>query len=84
MEALFESQERTIDEMDTLARQLETEQKLSPQQAQDQILVPFPTDRMKAWAISARISTPRNDDPEITILIEVESVARPEDFPQLL
>jgi len=29
MEALFESQERTIDEMDTLARQLETEQKTS-------------------------------------------------------
>src|SRR5271165_5259614 len=67
MEALFESQERTIDEMDTLARQLETEQKLSPQQAHDQILVPFPADRMKAWAISARISTPRNDDPEIIL-----------------
>ncbi len=36
MEALFEAQETTLDEMETLTRQLETEQKLTPQQAHDQ------------------------------------------------
>jgi hypothetical protein len=36
MEALFEAQETTISEMETLTRQLETEQKLTPQQAHDQ------------------------------------------------
>ena len=35
MEALFEAQESTLDEMETLTRQLETEQKLTPQQAHD-------------------------------------------------
>ncbi len=36
MEALFEAQETTIEEMETLTRQLETEQKMTPQQAHDQ------------------------------------------------
>jgi hypothetical protein len=36
MEALFEAQERTIGEMEALTRRLETEQKLTPQQAHDQ------------------------------------------------
>ena len=36
MEALFEAQERTIEEMEALTRKLETEQKLTPQQAHDQ------------------------------------------------
>ncbi len=36
MEALFEAQERTLDEMEALTRELETEQKLTPQQAHDQ------------------------------------------------
>ena len=35
MEALFEAQERTIEEMEALTRKLETEQKLTPQQAHD-------------------------------------------------
>jgi hypothetical protein len=35
MEALFEAQERTIGEMEALTRRLETEQKLTPQQAHD-------------------------------------------------
>ena len=35
-EALFEAQETSINEMETLTRQLETEQKLTPQQAHDQ------------------------------------------------
>ena len=34
-EALFEAQERTIEEMEALTRKLETEQKLTPQQAHD-------------------------------------------------
>lgn len=36
MEALFEAQERTIGEMEALTRKLETEQKVTPQQAHDQ------------------------------------------------
>ena len=36
MEALFEAQETTITEMEALTRHLETEQKLTPQQAHDQ------------------------------------------------
>ena len=36
MEALFEAQEATLDEMEALTRKLETEQKLTPQQAHDQ------------------------------------------------
>jgi hypothetical protein len=35
-EALFEAQETTINEMEALTRQLETEQKLTPQHAHDQ------------------------------------------------
>jgi hypothetical protein len=35
MEVLFEAQERTIEEMEALTRKLETEQKLTPQQAHD-------------------------------------------------
>ena len=35
MDALFEAQERTIGEMEALTRKLETEQKLTPQQAHD-------------------------------------------------
>ena len=36
MEALFEAQETTLTEMEALTRQLETEQKLTPQQAHEQ------------------------------------------------
>jgi hypothetical protein len=36
MEALFEAQETTLDEMETLTRKLETEQSLTPQQAHDE------------------------------------------------
>lgn len=34
MEALWEAQETTLDEMETLTRKLETEQKFTPQQAE--------------------------------------------------
>ena len=36
MEALWEAQERTVDEMESLTRQLEKAQGLSPQQAETQ------------------------------------------------
>ena len=36
MEALFEAQEATLDEMEALTRTLRTEQTLTPQQAHDQ------------------------------------------------
>src|ERR1700682_5147874 len=36
MESLFDAQERTLEEMEALTRQLETEQKLTPRQAHDQ------------------------------------------------
>ena len=36
MEALFEAQETTINEMEALTQELETGQKLTPQQAHDQ------------------------------------------------
>ncbi len=36
MEALFGAQETTLNEMEALTRQLETERKLSPQQAHDE------------------------------------------------
>jgi len=36
MEALFEAQQTTIEEMEALTRQLEKEQQMTPQQAHDQ------------------------------------------------
>jgi putative SOS response-associated peptidase YedK len=30
-----------------------------------EILIPFPSDRMRAWAISPRVNSPANNDPEI-------------------
>jgi hypothetical protein len=36
MESLFDAQERTLEEMEALTRQLETEQNLTPRQAHDQ------------------------------------------------
>lgn len=36
MDSLFDAQERTLEEMEALTRQLETGQKLTPQQAHDQ------------------------------------------------
>jgi putative SOS response-associated peptidase YedK len=53
-------------------------------EAGKEILVPFPAERMKAWAITARVNSPKNDDAEIIAPVELESVARPENQPQLL
>ena len=48
MEALFEAQETTISEMETLTRQLETEQKLTPQQAHDDLRSHAARERQRA------------------------------------
>jgi putative SOS response-associated peptidase YedK len=34
-------------------------------EAGKEVLTPFPADRMKAWAISPRVNSPRNNDPKI-------------------
>jgi hypothetical protein len=39
---------------------------------------------MKAWPISSRVNSPKNDDAEIIVPIELQSVSRPENQPQLL
>jgi putative SOS response-associated peptidase YedK len=49
-----------------------------------EILVPVPADRMKAWPINARVNSPKNNDPDIIVPIELESVARQENLSQLL
>jgi hypothetical protein len=43
-------------------------------EAGKEILVPFPADQMKAWPISARVNSPKNNDAEIIMPIELESV----------
>jgi putative SOS response-associated peptidase YedK len=55
-----------------------------PVEARKEILVPYPADRMKAWPVSARVNSPKNDDAEIIVPVELESVARPANQPQLL
>jgi putative SOS response-associated peptidase YedK len=51
-------------------------------EAGKEILVPFPADRMKAWPVSARVNSPKNDDSEIVVPVELQSVLRSEDSPQ--
>ena len=53
-------------------------------EAGKEVLVPFPADRMKAWPVSSRVNSPKNDDAEIIVPVELESVSRPENHPQLL
>ena len=53
-------------------------------EAGKEILVPYPADRMKAWPASPRMNSPKNNDPEIIVPIEPESVALSENLPQLL
>jgi putative SOS response-associated peptidase YedK len=52
-------------------------------EASKEILIPFPADRMKAWPIRPRVNSPKNNDAEIVVPVEIQSVARPEDSPQL-
>ena len=52
-------------------------------EAGKEILVPYPGDRMKAWPISPRVNGPKNNDAEIIVPVELESVLVPENHPQL-
>ncbi len=49
-----------------------------------EILDPYPAERMKAWPIDARVNSPQNNDPDIIVPIELESIAQTETSPQLL
>ena len=40
-------------------------------EAGKEILVPFPTDRMKAWPISPRVNSPNNNDVDIVSAITI-------------
>jgi putative SOS response-associated peptidase YedK len=53
-------------------------------EAGKEILVPYPADRMKAWPISSRVNSPENDDAEIVVPVETQSVLRSANQPQLL
>ena len=52
-------------------------------EAGKEVLVPYPADRMKAWPISPRVNGPKNNDAEIIVPVELESVLVPENHPQL-
>ena len=45
-------------------------------EAGKEVLVPYPAERMKAWPISSRVSSAKNDDAEIIVPIELESASR--------
>jgi hypothetical protein len=45
-------------------------------EAGKEVLVPFPAERMRAWPISPRVNSPKNNDAEIVVPIELASVAR--------
>jgi putative SOS response-associated peptidase YedK len=53
-------------------------------EAGKEVLVPYPADRMKAWPISSRVNSPKNNDAEIIAPIECQSVSRSENSSQLL
>jgi putative SOS response-associated peptidase YedK len=53
-------------------------------EAGKEVLVPYPMDRMKAWPVSPRMNSPKNNDPEIIVPIEPEPVARQANSLQLL
>jgi putative SOS response-associated peptidase YedK len=48
-----------------------------------EVLVPFPGDRMKALPVSGRVNSPKNNDADILLPIELESVVATENHPQL-
>ena len=53
-------------------------------EAGKEVLVPFPAHPMKAWPISSRVNSPKNNDAEIIVPIEPEAVSPSENSPQLL
>ena len=46
-----------------------------------EILVPFPANQMKAWPISSRVNSPKNNDAEIIVPVELQSVSPSENSP---
>jgi len=52
-------------------------------EAGKEVFIPYPADRMKAWPVSRRVNS-KNNDAGIIAPVEVESVARQENLPQLL
>ena len=52
-------------------------------EAGKEILVPFPAERMKAWPVNSRVNSPKNNDADIVLPLELESVAGSENYPQL-
>jgi putative SOS response-associated peptidase YedK len=52
-------------------------------EARKEVLVPYPADRMKACPISSRVNSPKNNDAEIIVPIELQSMSRSESSLQL-
>jgi putative SOS response-associated peptidase YedK len=50
-------------------------------QAGKEVLVPYPADAVRAWPISPRVNTPKNDDPDLVAPVEgfMKSVLETED-----
>jgi putative SOS response-associated peptidase YedK len=42
-------------------------------EAGKEVLVPFPADRMRAWPVSPRVNSPKNNDAEIMASIELNT-----------
>jgi hypothetical protein len=47
-------------------------------------LGPLPGRPHEGWPVSARVNSPKNNDAEIIMPVELETVTRPENQPQLL
>ena len=45
---------------------------LGPDEPSPDLLRAFPAEPMTMWPISARVNSPKNDDPELLDLIELE------------
>jgi hypothetical protein len=50
-------------------------------EAGKEVLVPFPANRMKAWPISPRVNSPKNNDADIIVQTDLASVVKPENHP---
>jgi hypothetical protein len=61
-----------------------TEERGYPGEAGKEIFVPYPAGRMKAWPVSSRVNSPKNNDPEIIVPVEIQSVLRSKNSLQLL
>ena len=52
-------------------------------EAGKEVLVPFPADQMKAWPVSGRVNSPKNNDADLVLPLERESAVRTENHPLL-